>query len=248
LENVVVTVSPSKPKKLTGHYFGMIYGEPGAGKTTLCARAPGPVVHVDTGNESLTLAYDPELADADVYKCGSHQEIMEVVMDVRIKKIPCRTLIIDNCTDQQRLRLRQSSVKLVKGRDFDGEIIPIQQDYNIVFTAMGSMFDVMKDNKFPADILLVAHRKEYVDEKTKAQIIRPNLTPALSDRVSGDVDFMLLLEKKVNMMRKETTRTLRASSTNIIEAKNRVGLPDEFPAEDFWHLIEERRDNSEDQG
>lgn len=236
-----MTVEPRKPQKLTGHYLGAIYGPPGCGKTTLAAGGPNPV-HVDTGNESLVLAYTKGLEEVTVYPVESHQQIMEIVMDVRIGKIKCKTLVIDNVTDQQRLQLSHSAEKLKTGRMFADVIIPIQQDYNIGTVAIGNMLDEMKKDSFPADVLLIMHAYNVTDKAGNFVITRHAVTPALATRVAGAVDFLLYMKKEINMMRKETTRTLYANATNMFEAKNRIALPNEFPAEDLWSVIESRRE------
>jgi hypothetical protein len=41
-------------------------------------------------------------------------------------------------------------------------------------------------------------------------------------------------------MQKNLKFTLRANPTSIIVAKNRLALPDEFPAEEFWNIMKEK--------
>lgn len=236
-----MTVSPTKPEKLKGHYVGAIFGAPGVGKTTLAGSAPDPVF-IDTGNETLTLAYTKGCEDIPVYKCDSHQKIMEVVADVRVGKIKCRTLIVDNVSDQQRFQLTHSADVLKTGRNFAGVMVPAQQDFRVATVAIGNMIDLMKEDKFPVDVLLLAHVAHVTNKEGHEIATRFGVTPSLAGRILGAVDFALYMTMKVGgSMRKEDERTLRAKPTVLLESKNRISLPDEFPAEDLWSIIESRR-------
>jgi hypothetical protein len=217
-----------------------ISGEPGAGKTTLAAHAPDPVF-IDTGEETMVLAYTEGFENFDrIYHVKTHKDVSEINEAIKDGKIKCSTLILDNMSDLQFLQLDYTSELLKTGRNRADTIIPIQEDYNISTAQCRKLIRDWMQPSYPCDVIVIVHRAEITNEKTQQTIVRASLTPKLSNYLFGSVSMALFLEAKPNSF-KGTERTLRANPTTVIQAKNRVALPDTFPAEKLWATIEERR-------
>jgi len=217
-----------------------ISGEPGSGKTTLCASAPDPVF-IDTGEETMTLAYTEGFENFDsVFHVHTHKDVWEINEAIKNGDLLCKTLILDNMSDLQYLQLDYTSELLKTGRDRAGTIIPIQEDYNISTAQCRKLIKDWMSPTFPCDVIVIVHRTEVIDEKTSKTTVRAALTPKLADYLYRAVSMGLFLEAKPNSF-KGTERTLRAMPTSVIQAKNRVALPETFPATQLWKLIEEKR-------
>jgi len=243
-----MTYKTGQPKALVGNWFICLFGEPGVGKTSLCAYAPPPVHWIDTGSETMILAYTSSLPDMGdipqpeaVHFCPEPQDVASVLLDVKAKKLKPATLVLDNLSDLTHAQLRDSATKLKTGRDRAGVTIPIQEDYLIATTFERNFFLDFEAEAYPCNVVVLAHRLEETNEKTKRTTIRPDLPPKLSNQLTGKVNAQLFMTLEVNQLLKTEIRTVRARPTNIIEAKNRFDLPAEFPASDLWKLIGEKK-------
>lgn len=239
-----MTYSKGTPHTKKGNWFICLYGDPGVGKTTLCAYAPPPVHWIDTGNETMILAYTPDVPQPEaVYRCPEPKDVGQVVLDVKTKKIKdVGTLVLDNMSDLAHMHLKESAEKLKTGRErMPGIWVPTQEDY-LILTSVGRglALDFEKES-FPCNVVVICHRLEDINEKTKRITIRPDLSPKLSNQLAGKVDAELYFTLEVNQLQKMEIRTIRSRPTNIVEAKNRLNLPPEFPATDLWKLMEEAK-------
>lgn len=239
-----MSYSTGKPRTKKGNWFIVLYGDPGVGKTTLCAYAPPPVHWIDTGNETMILAYTPDVPQPEaVYGCHEPKDVGQVVLDVKTRKIKdVGTLVLDNMSDFAHMQLKESAEKLKTGRDrMPGVWVPTQEDYLILTSIGRNMALDFEREAFPCNVVIICHRLEDTNEKTKRTTIRPDLSPKLSNQIMSKVDAELYFTLDVNQVKKEELRTIRARPTNIIEAKNRFDLPPDFPAADLWKLMEEKK-------
>ena len=228
-------IKESTPQRLGNHWFIGISGDPGVGKTTLCALAPDPLF-IDTGTETMVLAYTEGLEQTRVIHVDTSSEASEVVNEVKAGKIKCGTLILDNMSDLQFMQLKKSSQSLKTGRSRDGVIVPILEDYNISTVQCRDMIDDFQKSSFPCNVIIITHRLEVTKDGSLVST-RVNLTEKLAGRLNGAVTANLILTQKINSIKGTVERTLRANPTTTIQAKNRLGLPDEFPAADLWQIM-----------
>jgi len=233
-----MSVIAGKPRKVGDKWNGMLYSHPGAGKTTLVSDAPG-VCFIDVNNETMVLAYTKGKENTPVIHAGTNGEVNEA-LDALINKelFPdTRTIVLDTLSELQMIQQGASAAQLKKGRDWMDLFVPIEQDFNISTQMCRNLMVKMHKSRF--NTLIVCHRLDYQDKDTKQMTVRPLLTPKFSNNLLGAVDFCLFLERKREITGK-LSFTLRANPTNIIVAKNRLGLPDEFPADQFWSMMKER--------
>lgn len=231
-----------EPEGLVGNWFINLYGDPGVGKSSLCAYAPPPVHWIDTGQETMIFHYDKHLPrPAAIYDCHSNTDVAGVIHDVTIGKIRnVGTLVFDNATDFLHAQLDDTATKLKTGRDRGGVLVPTQEDY-LISTALLRSWWLKFEKNFVCNVVVICHRLEDVNPKTNRVTIRPDLNPKAANQFSGKVSAQLFMTLQVNQLQKEEIRTIRSRPTNIIQAKNRLGLPEEFPAEELWKLIGEAR-------
>lgn len=237
-----MSYSTDKVHTKKGNWFICLYGDPGVGKTTLCAYAPPPVHWIDTGNETMILGYTPDVPQPEaVYSCHEPKDVGQVVLDVKSGKIKnVGTLVLDNFSDLAHMHLKESAEKLKTGRDrMPGIFVPTQEDYLILTSVGRNLALEFEKESFPCNVVVICHRLE--DTNGNRRVIRPDLSPKLSNQLTGKVDAELFFTLEVNQLQKMEIRTIRARPTNIIEAKNRFDLPPEFPASDLWKLMEEKK-------
>jgi hypothetical protein len=232
------------PHRLGKRWFISLAGDPGVGKTTLAASAPDPLF-IDVSDETMVLAYTPGKENTPVVHCRTPGEVSEVVQNVFTGKIKCGTLILDNMTDLQGIQLHKSSNTLKTGRELAGTIVPIIQDYGISTVQCRDLIrEFFMRTDFPSNVIVITHLLEVIKKgETTVSTIRASLTEKLAGTLYGAVQASLVLSRKwegVGAQRKEI-RTIRAAPTSIIQAKNRLGLPEEFPADQLWSLLEGKK-------
>ena len=86
----------------------LIYGAAGAGKTTLCATAPGKILVIDMESGLLSVK---DRTDIDVIQVKQASEIMEIYQMLRQEELSYDTVCLDSISEMSEILLQQEKEK-----------------------------------------------------------------------------------------------------------------------------------------
>jgi len=190
----------SRPRRVSdltlARFNCILYGAPGAGKTTCAATAPGPVLFLDCDQGLLALQNpDPELVKTlgiDLEKLyfepiTSFDDLVAVITRVasECKQQPgwWGTIVLDNLTELQRVLLND----LLRQQE---RTLPQLQDWGIILLRMQAIVRSLRN--LPVNTIFIAHERE------TDQGIGPALSGRIAEELPGYVDLMArytILEK-----------------------------------------------------
>ncbi len=183
---------PKTVDEVTANYFNCIlYGRPGAGKTTCAATAPPPLLFLDCDSGLLCLKGIP---DEMAQKIGLNpketffepirsmddmlQQIQRVARENAASPGYWNTVVVDNLTELQRVLLQDLLSTSERS-------IPTIQDWGVILLRMQKLVRLVRN--LPCHTIFIAHERE--DEH--------GIGPALSGRIEielpGYVDLMARL-------------------------------------------------------
>jgi len=191
------------PKQLNKHINILVYGESGAGKTTLVQTASDvkemlPILFVDTDDGTLSV----QDQNMHVVKPTSWTQILSIHKALQ-KGTEYNTVIIDSFSNLQDICMDE-----VKGP----REVPFQQDWGRMTTKMVNLIRAFQ--KLPINFLATALANvETSDSGVKSYT--PAFSNKLSYRVPAALDFCAFLSVKGNK------RILTCQKTGTISAKGR---------------------------
>ena len=225
----------------------ILYGAPGAGKTTCAATAPGPVLFLDCDQGLLALQNpDPEIIKKlgikldDLYfeSITSYDEMVEVIKKVsnECKTQPgwWGTVVLDNLTELQRVLLTD----LLRQSD---RTVPQLQDWNVMLLRMQAIVRTVRN--LPVNSIFIAHERE------SDKAIGPALSGRIEEELPGYVDLMArytVLEKP-DPNNKDVTKTIRKLRCRAllgavpVKAKCRSSRLEDWEEPNITKLIEKMR-------
>jgi phage nucleotide-binding protein len=210
-----------------------LYGQPGIGKSVLAAKAPGALVVQCERNAALPLLLHEATQDVPVLSIKESKDVKELYWE--IKKAGwdnTQTVVLDTASELQARNLNEIwRAEAAKGKRPEGHAH--QQDY---LTNTEFMRDIIISYcDLECNVIFVCHETEEKNDTDGSVMTRPMFTPKLSATMYGYVDLMAYMYADINI-KGEMTRKMRAAPTRSIKAKDRLGLPSLFDAEQLWEL------------
>jgi len=185
----------------------LIYGQPGAGKTTLALSGDNPVlIDLDKGLHRVETRFRCPSLQVNNYK-----QILDLLNSDEIK--PFNTIVIDTLgklIDRIGEYLATNNPKL---RQSDGTLsMKAWGSIKIQFSALiKQIFNLNKS------VIFVAHEKE--DKDGDVRFVRPDVSGSSGKDIVKELDLMGYVEMKGNK------RTISFTPTEKFYAKNSLGLP-----------------------
>lgn len=192
--------------KSSSIFKGLIYGQPGIGKSTLALSAPNPVcIDFDKGMKRV----EPQFQTASL-QVESYSQVLELLNSEELKgfdTIVIDTLgkLIDRICDYvalQNPRLRQS----------DGQMV--MKGWGNVKVAFHSLLKILESKN--KSVIFVAHEAEEKDNEVV--IKRPDCAGAARKDVAKELDFMGYMEMV------GSKRSISFFPSEKFHAKNSLGL------------------------
>ena len=196
----------------------MLYGFPGAGKTTLAAGAPKPlVIEVDEGGHQVLDV--PSLRDhARYFYLREFEKVARLVRglasDPNLSEID--TIVLDTFTELQTLdRLSRLPGDILLDRSWKFNEM-VYRDNN--FASLILLKEILKLGK---NTIIICHmNEEQVGEgRNSKTLIRPGLSPTLMK------DVLALLDGAFFLQLVDKTRSLRLAGTVNTLTKSRFNFP-----------------------
>lgn len=207
----------------------LIYGAPGAGKTTLAATGPRPLV-IDIDGGTLSLANRP---DVDVYPCAEWGDLRAVIGYLRGEH-PYRTIVIDSLPEAYRLALAQAQIE-------DGKPLHIGH-HGTATESLIKMVRAFNDlARRNIHIIFTAPETIKVELLEGDEKGRMNRRPALPNRAWEGVNVAVDSVVRLQVHRGERVLFLRGSSAFVagkFRAPGNVPVPDKLINPTFAQLVQ----------
>jgi hypothetical protein len=229
---------------------GLIYGDPGVGKTTFLATASlvpamSPMLLLDIEGGDLSLTGFPNL---EVVRVASYKKMQpiydELYREQNGKNPPYRTIGLDNLTELRYFSMgdimldAKATAKNPDNIDLD---VPGMREWGKNSNQIRAVVRGFRD--LPCHTFFTAHAKEVENKATEVVKIKPAIPGQLAEELSGFVDLVLYYYVKLVAVKgvTEHKRLMLTTKTANINAKDRSGkLPPvmETPTmEDLIRLI-----------
>ena len=231
----------------------LLYGSKGAGKTYLAGRAPKPLFF-DFERSTETLRYSEETRDVPVLQAGvdfnSAQDIFDTVKAAI--KSEYETLVFDTTTRMQIFQMQEymlaieaADIKKNGDKATRTHYLPYMGDFRFSTELLDELFMLLQ--QAPMHVIFTAHARKIYKEKSDKSMelteIIPDLTPALSGRLSGLVNVVGYMESSPDVQGRQKRR-LYVNPGMIIEAKNRLGIPELYLDNPTFATLTERKINA----
>ena len=198
-----------KPNELTTSKVklkGLIYGQPGIGKTSLALSAPKPLlIDFDNGLRRVAKQYQ-----TDSVQVESYQDLLDILTKEDISSY--ETIVIDTLgkmIDKMARWLADSNPKVIQA---NGQLS--MQGWNFIIQEFKRLLQLLENQN--RSFIFIAHEKE---EKVGDEVIkRPDVAGSSVKELVKDLDFMGYMSIKGGK------RTIDLAPNEAYYAKNSLGL------------------------
>jgi hypothetical protein len=210
----------------------LIYGDPGVGKTLLCASSDAVpemrrVLLIDVDGGALTAR--ETFPNVDVLQVTTWGQLQLVYDDLFASSTHgYQTVILDTATEAQKLSMVEVMKKAVKRAEEDGkdrdEEVPSVREWGISSEQVRRI--VRNFRNLPVNFLMTAHVAEDKDERTGLVKKAPDLPGKLKRQIAGFFDVVMYMY--IREVKEEGTdeakelRLLMSAATSKITAKDRT--------------------------
>lgn len=214
------------------HINMLIYGEPGVGKTRLCASADAIptmrkvlLLDVDGGALSAKGLYP----DVEVLRVTRWKQLIDIHQELAIgQSHGFQTVIMDTGTEAQKYNMSDVMAAACKAAEAKGEVrdpdVPSLREWGITQEQFRRLVRGYRD--LPLNFIMTCHVKDDRDDKTGITKKSPDLPGKLTRQIAGFFDivlYMYILEVDVpGSDQKREMRLLMSSATHRITAKDRT--------------------------
>ncbi len=192
-------------------FNAIIYGAPGAGKTTCAATAPGPVLFLDADQgllsiQNVTAEFAAQVGIADPKElyfepitdlAGILRQIGQLREALASEANFFRTVVVDNLTELQRVLMTDILKKTER-------MVPQLQDHGLILIQMQGIVRALRN--LPVNTVFIAH------EKQNESGIGPCLSGRIAEELPGYVDLLArltLIETEADSPKGKTVKTIR---------------------------------------
>lgn len=215
---------------------GLLYGDPGVGKTTFLAtasliKAMSPMLLLDIEGGDLSLRDFP---DVEVVRVTSYEKMQPIYDELHRGRHGFKTVGIDNLTELRYFSMSSIMIDAVAKNDKMDPDVPSQREWGKNSSQVRAVVRGFRD--LPMHTFFTAHAKEAEDKRTNLTKVKPALPGQLSDEISGFVD--LVLYYYIKMVGQEHKRLMLTTKTATTNAKDRSGkLPSVLEEPSMTDLI-----------
>jgi hypothetical protein len=208
---------------------GLIYGEPGVGKTVLlgsCDAVPEMrkmlILDVDGGTLSIKDSY-PNVERLQITKFAQLQRVYDDLFNDAGHGF--QTVAIDTGTEAQKINMNVIMAKAVAAAADKGEVrdpeVPSFREWGISGEQMRGLIRAYRD--LPMNFFMTCHVKDDKNEQTGAVKKSPDLPGKLARQIPGFFDLCLYMYSKEIEKdgEKKDLRLLCSAATEKIVAKDR---------------------------
>lgn len=175
--------APAAPE----HLNVLLYGQPGSGKSTAAASAPGPILWVNADGPNA-LAYARKVARASktsIFEVriepgqDARSVLREVMVHVKERKTPeVQTVVLDPIG-----KIRDALIAQIVQQGSKNSL----QQFGEVSKLLGDFIRFLRDQ--PVNLIILAH-EDIQDADAGDRVVRPMIGGQLTEKVPADMDVM----------------------------------------------------------
>jgi len=200
----------------------LIFGESGAGKTTLAGSADAVpemrkvlILDIEGGLLSLKDRYP----NVDSVRIKTWSDLQSVYDELYAGAHGYKTIILDSLTEAQKMSMDTVMRKLVEMHEERDADVPGIREWNINIEQTRKFVRALRD--LPVTTIFTALAKQDKNQKTGVTKTKPSLSGKVADEVAGFLDIVAYLYTKE--VDGEQKRVLLSHATQDTIAKDRTG-------------------------